>query len=100
MRGIVPMFDSRWSHEKEVQTYGLWKLRALRAIGLGHGRFARPGDVFSIPGNHALMLVGSGSCEFVDEKLKDEEKIIAEMQRLGLDKPAAIDPEQFTVRRS
>ena len=85
---------------KEAEAkYDTWRIRMTRAASLGYGRFAQPGDVITISGDTAGLLVLQGQAEWCDSKVDAELAKIAKAKELGLT-PAAREKIFHLLRRN
>lgn len=80
--------------ERNETLYGMWQMRALKDVQV-YGHTVTAGSTFKIAGNVACSLAQYGDAVFIDERLDREKEIVAEMEKLGLNQPAQVDPINF-----
>ena len=81
-------------YDEAVAKYGLWEVRCLVSTTVS-GKPFEPGDTAIIPGNDAVSLALNGLAEFTDKKISREAEVLAEAEKLGLDRVAQPDPVNF-----
>lgn len=67
------------------ERYGRWKMRCIRPCGV-HGTYLKIDDEFEVSGDVAILLCKQQQAVFCDVKLAEEERVLAEFKKLGLDK--------------
>lgn len=78
---------------------GVLECRALREQSI-YGRMVPAGATFKIAANFAIPLALDRAVEIIDPRMDEEDKVIREAQRLGLDKVAMMNPEDFPERKA
>ena|SRR5688572_19085305 len=88
------IFTSYSDIEKTEGHNGVLECKALRDVAV-RGQVVKAGEVFKTAANDVVSMALQRDVEIIDSKMEQEEKVMAEAQRLGLDKPAPLDPLDF-----
>lgn len=88
------IFTSYSDFEKSDGNNGLLEAKALRDIQV-RGRTVKAGEIFKSGANDVIFLARSRDVEIIDDRMEQEEKVVAEAQRLGLGKAAMLEATDF-----
>ncbi len=90
------IFTSYSDIEKNDGNNGVLECKALQDVTV-RGRLVKAGEVFKTGANDVIRMAHARDVEIIDDKMQEEERVVAEAKRLGLNQPATLEATDFPV---